>query len=204
MSDRTGLDPRTAERLLAGGPAPDAPEGLAALLAAASAPARPEETAGEDAAVAAFLAARPPAPRPARRVLSRVTTIKALIIAAALTGSGGVAIAAGTGNLPGQSPDPAPSTSVPEPETERDGVVRAPAVPSRTAPAVPSPSAKPTVQQPPGRQKPKKTPTPRGRPTTRKPNPGQGNGGDNGNAPTAVPSAKPRVIPKNSHAANRD
>lgn len=203
MSDhRTGgLDPRSAEQLLAGGPAPDAPPGLAALLAAASGPARPEETAGEDAAVAAFIAARPAH----RRALSRRIVIKVVTITAILAGSGGVAIAAGTGHLPGQDPGPAPTTVVPEPEVERDGVVKPPAVPRRTRTPSPSPSAKTTGRQPPGRLKPKRTPTPQPKRTTKKPNPGQGNGQENGGPPSGIPSTKaPVVVPRNSHAVKRD
>ncbi|SFP10487.1 hypothetical protein SAMN04489713_111337 [Actinomadura madurae] len=109
MSDHTEPgrpDDRTAERLLDGG---DGPAALRALLSAAAAPGRPEELGGEDAAVAAFLAA----PRPARRHraadLRRFLTAK--IIAAVggliLLLSGGVAYA--TGNFPGQEPAPSPS-----------------------------------------------------------------------------------------------
>lgn len=101
-------DDRTAEHLLDGG---DGHAALRALLSAAAAPARPEELAGEDAAVAAFLAA----PRPARRHraadLRRFLTAK--VIAAVggliLLLSGGVAYA--TGNFPGQEPAPSPSPS---------------------------------------------------------------------------------------------
>ncbi|NDU73806.1 hypothetical protein GWI34_14335 [Actinomadura sp. DSM 109109] len=114
MSDDTEsgrLDPRLAERLLdgAGGHAE-----LRELLAAASAPGRPGELAGEDAAVAAFLAA----PRPARRSraasLRRFLTAKVIaVVGGSVLLSGGMAYA--TGNLPGQDPAPAPSTTPREP-----------------------------------------------------------------------------------------
>ncbi|MEV3921270.1 hypothetical protein [Actinomadura coerulea] len=110
MSDDTEpgrLDPRAAERLLDG--AGGHPE-LRELLAAASAPARPGELAGEDAAVAAFLAA----PRPARRsrtaALRRFLTAKVIaLVGGSILLSGGVAFA--TGNLPGQDATPGPSST---------------------------------------------------------------------------------------------
>ena len=111
MSDQHGrgeLDRRTAERLLDG--ARDHAR-LHALLSAASAPARPEELAGEDAAMAAFKAA----PRPARRsrldAVRRFLTVKALVLIGGsliLTG-GAAAYAAMNGHLPGRAPAPTPT-----------------------------------------------------------------------------------------------
>ncbi|MGW6918795.1 hypothetical protein ACWGB8_33985 [Kitasatospora sp. NPDC054939] len=96
-----------------GGADGSAHEGLARVLAAASAPAAEDELTGEEAAVAAFRAARlAPAPlttAPVRRrsmataVLTRASTaLSAKAAAAVLTATalGGVAVAAGTGNLP--------------------------------------------------------------------------------------------------------
>ncbi|MES9605467.1 hypothetical protein [Actinomadura sp. NPDC000929] len=120
MSDDTEpgrLDPRAAERLLdgAGGHAE-----LRELLAAASAPARPGELAGEDAAVAAFLAA----PRPARRsraaALRRFLTVKVIaVVGGSILLSGGVAFA--TGNFPGQEAAPGPSSTPHERKTREPG-----------------------------------------------------------------------------------
>jgi hypothetical protein len=101
------IDRRTAEHLLGGAPM-DVHDGhppLAAFLAAAAAPGRPDELAREQATLAAFRAAQL-APIPAHRSLSavrtavmKVLTIKAAVVLAATT-AGGVALAAGTGTLP--------------------------------------------------------------------------------------------------------
>ncbi|WP_067450987.1 hypothetical protein [Actinomadura macra] len=115
---------------LSGGSAADEFARLREVLAAAAAPARPEELTGEDAAVAAFLAARPARPVQAagalgssrrarshvRRLaaLPRVMVVKILVGVAILVASGGVAVAAGTGHLPGQDPTPAPTHRSPK------------------------------------------------------------------------------------------
>jgi hypothetical protein len=91
------LDDDTAERLLDGRVDPeDAPPGyaeVAALLRAATAPAEPDELAGQPAAMAAFRAA---GGRPARRRRRRVL-VAAVAIAGALFAGGA---AAATGALP--------------------------------------------------------------------------------------------------------
>lgn len=98
---------RDAERLLDsgraldGGPAGAGHDGLANLLAAAAAPARPDELAGEAAAVAAFRRefrrrpGRAPAVRPYRRRIAVVGALSAAVLAV-----GGTAYAASTGRLP--------------------------------------------------------------------------------------------------------
>ena len=95
----TRLDDGTAARLLAGGLASaDAPPGYAAVatvLRAAAAPPRAAELSGEDAARAAFTAARHVEPAPRRRHPARV----AVLVAAGVLCLGGVAAAA-TGTLP--------------------------------------------------------------------------------------------------------
>ncbi|MFC4054758.1 hypothetical protein ACFOY4_34155 [Actinomadura syzygii] len=149
LDGRAGpLDRRTAERLLrrAGRPSPgaaplDAP--LDALLAAAAAPARPDELAGEDAAVAAFRAA----PRPARQsraaALRRLLTIKVVaIVGGSLVLTGGAAYATITGRIPGHSPTPPASPS----DYDRDGHR--------------SPRVRYTPSPPPSRWTPTPTPTP--------------------------------------------
>ncbi|MCG6497138.1 hypothetical protein [Kitasatospora sp. A2-31] len=86
---------------------------VARVLAAASAPAVAEELSGEEAALAAFREARlapvpaPPAvPAPVRRrsmataALARAFSTKAVAVVLGATALGGVAVAAGTGNLP--------------------------------------------------------------------------------------------------------
>ncbi|WP_380285831.1 hypothetical protein [Kitasatospora purpeofusca] len=112
------------------------PQGrVARVLAAAAAPAARGELAGEEAALAAFREARlapapavPAAPAPVRRrsmataALTRAFSTKAAVVVLGATALGGVAVAAGTGNLPsalgGSSDEPkrrvvAPVTSAP-------------------------------------------------------------------------------------------
>ncbi|MBN1173877.1 MAG: hypothetical protein JXA67_17020 [Micromonosporaceae bacterium] len=99
------VDAVTAERLLGGETVADH-ERLAGLLAAAAAPARPGELAGETAAVLAFRAAHRHPVSPRRNALvvkpsmTRFLTVKIAAIVIAIGGVGGVAVAAGTGNLP--------------------------------------------------------------------------------------------------------
>ncbi|HEU4422747.1 MAG TPA: hypothetical protein VFR67_09445 [Pilimelia sp.] len=96
------IDPGTAERLLAGDPVPSRGDArlLADLFAAAAAPARPHEMAGESIALAAFRAAQMPAASRARRAPERrsavmkMFTVKAAVLATAV--AGGVAVAATT------------------------------------------------------------------------------------------------------------
>jgi hypothetical protein len=110
------------ERLLDGrldpASAPPGYGGLTRLLAAATAPATPEELAGEQAALAEFRAvmpSRPPTLVPRRAPMpSKLLTVKAAAAAlVAVLSIGGVAAAA-TGLLPGQGQqvaDQAPSTT---------------------------------------------------------------------------------------------
>jgi hypothetical protein len=122
-----------AEWLLAGTPGP-AGGAVVDLLAAATAPARPHELAGEEAAVAAF---RRPGPSPVRKpgrraVLAKLLTVK---VAAAFTisAAGGVALAAAAGTLPelpgtsGISARPVPAAPPPaQPRTGRPDALPAP------------------------------------------------------------------------------
>ena len=127
-TNRHELDREAAERLLDGGPGdPRAASGaLAAVLAAASAPARDAELAGEDVAVSAFqvaaagrsAAAQEP-PRRRRRGAGPVRLVPAKIAAVVLataTAAGGMALAGRVMGLPANplSPDeerPAPTVS---------------------------------------------------------------------------------------------
>ena len=102
------IDRDTAEKLLCGVPAGAGP--LADLLAAAAAPALAVEHAGEQAALAAFRAARlSPATEPRRRsmiqtALAKLLTVKVMAATVvASTALGGVALAASTGTLPTQA-----------------------------------------------------------------------------------------------------
>ena len=119
----SAADQAPLERLLDGqldpASAPPGYGGLARLLAAATAPATPEELAGEQRVLAEFAAVLQPHPAPLvpRRtaVPSKAFTMKAAAAAlVAVLSLGGVAAAA-TGLLPGQaSPvaDQAPATTV--------------------------------------------------------------------------------------------
>jgi hypothetical protein len=101
------IDRREAERLLSGGPVHPDRTGLTELLDLVAAPARPDELAGRQEAVAAFLRIRhqtPAAPaRHGRRrlvsTLSRAAAVK-LIAGLVVVLAGGTALAAGTGHLP--------------------------------------------------------------------------------------------------------
>jgi len=97
------LTARAAEHLLTGKPAGPDLRGLGRLLAAAAAPTRPGELAGERAAVEGFRRAyRRPAQR-RRRMLA--VALRRTVVVKAATGAvvlfvGGTALAAGTGSLP--------------------------------------------------------------------------------------------------------
>ncbi|MEU5908631.1 hypothetical protein ABZ780_30230 [Micromonospora sp. NPDC047467] len=145
---RAGVDPPTAgaseavpERNSA-----SAADPLARLLAAAAAPARPGELAGEEAALAAFRAARASAAAPsvARRPRRRRLTTGALawIGALAVTATAGAAFAAAAGlDL---APDPEPPTPTSAPPTSGGTETTPPAAPSRSAPST-RPSGTPST-----------------------------------------------------------
>ncbi|MFG1999360.1 hypothetical protein ACGFNU_09470 [Spirillospora sp. NPDC048911] len=116
-TDHWDLDRAAAERLLRGEPGDSGTpaEPLGRVLAAASAPARGPELAGEESAVAAFTAAAA-APLPKKRgrglPLTRILTAKIAALSLAVTAAGGVALAAGTGALPMGPLDGDPDTTV--------------------------------------------------------------------------------------------
>ncbi|WP_328955566.1 hypothetical protein [Kitasatospora purpeofusca] len=132
---------------------------VARVLAAAAAPATGGELAGEEAALAAFREARlasaavPAAPAPVRRrsmataTLTRAFSTKAAAVVLGATALGGVAVAAGTGNLPvplgGGSDQPhravvAPNTSAPSATTATRS--EAPAARPTAPPSTPGPT----------------------------------------------------------------
>jgi len=140
MTDRDPLTDAELERMLDGGPLPPA-------LAALRSPAHPAELRGEDAALAAFRAARAPAP-PARRkarVIGRALVVKVAVAGAVLAG-GGLAVAAATGTLPTPS-STRPATTDQRAPGRPGGVVHerptvVPHPPATTAPPV-SPGGSP-------------------------------------------------------------
>ncbi|MFI6226072.1 hypothetical protein ACIBCR_01995 [Micromonospora echinospora] len=135
----------TAERLLdtvaAGVDPPDEP--VARLLAAAAASARPGELAGEDAALAAFRAARTqrpapvPPPRP-RRTARAVAWLAGLTVVA----TAGVAVA--TVDLHRSDPPPAP----PAPTTPAPAPPETAPTPTRTPSGTTGTTAPPAGEQP--------------------------------------------------------
>ncbi|MEO3779304.1 hypothetical protein ABGB16_21155 [Micromonospora sp. B11E3] len=134
-ADRSASD-RLLDAARAGRPADDP---LARLLAAAAAPARPGELAGEEAALAAFRAA--PGPAPTRRPGRRRLTVGAFawIGALAATATAGVAVAAVTldrGEEPVPPPPPAP-TEAPSPSPADSAVTPGGAGPGGAAPSAP-------------------------------------------------------------------
>jgi hypothetical protein len=98
------IDRRTVELMLDGHrfDAADGHPPLAGLLVAAAAPGRPAELDSEQECVAGFRAVfLAPVPQTRRRsMIMKLLTVKVLIAACATTAAGGVALAAGTGNLP--------------------------------------------------------------------------------------------------------
>ncbi|PZG18483.1 hypothetical protein C1I95_13450 [Micromonospora craterilacus] len=119
------------DRLLDAARAPQPPAGppdpTAELLRAAAAPPRPHELAGEQAALAAFRAARQggtepkPAPRSRRRRFT--APVVAWIAGIAATATAGAALAAVSLDRPAQPPvpPPAPVTGSPAPATTGGG-----------------------------------------------------------------------------------
>ena len=96
---------RSAAELLLDGHAGSDPDHLARVLAAAAAPARDSELAGEQMAVAAFESNRlVPLATPQKEhktMLAKLLTAKVILTSMAALGTGGVALAASTGALPG-------------------------------------------------------------------------------------------------------
>jgi hypothetical protein len=130
-----------AERLLDGQAGADT-DPLARVLAAAAAPARDSELAGEHMAVAAFEASRlvPVAVSQKERksMLAKLLTIKVLMSSLAACATGGVALAASTGALTGSgSPAATPSASQPPASWPQPGgsVSTAPRATGSAAPA---------------------------------------------------------------------
>jgi len=127
------IDRETAEQLLRGRPAGSGvPEPLAALLAAASAPAREHELAGEHAALAAFREARLDQmagerhPSMTRTAFNRLFSLRVAVATFAATATlGGAALAASTGALPTplspKAPATRPAPSAPAPSASADG-----------------------------------------------------------------------------------
>jgi hypothetical protein len=130
---------------------PDCRE-LVHLLSAAAGPARPDELAGEDAVLAAFVAAGAgpaavvPQPRVRRRAITRAITVKVAAGVAVLSLSG-VAFAAETGRLPHAAqqtahelfsswgvPAPSPSSARPDGTPGSGGDPGRPGAPSTGAP----------------------------------------------------------------------
>lgn len=100
------ISARAAENLLSGATVDSPHPRVAAVLRAAVGPARPAELAGRQQAVAAFhnalLHPAESVQRPSmiRAAALKLFTVKAAAVAAVVLGTGGVALAAGTGAIP--------------------------------------------------------------------------------------------------------
>ncbi|MFC8616184.1 hypothetical protein ACFT9M_07175 [Micromonospora purpureochromogenes] len=146
------MDQETVERLLVGPVVDphDGPEPLVRLLTAVRAAPHPGELRGETAAMHAFRSARAgaalPTPSPARSFsLARLAGLKVALAGLAVAATGGVALAAATGTLPGPldrapvaPPSAGPQSTTP-PTTAGPGGSPAPSSvkpePSRPTPA---------------------------------------------------------------------
>jgi hypothetical protein len=112
---------------------------LTALLTAAAVPGRPDELNSEQASLAAFRTAHlNPASQPGslaviRTAMMKFLTVKVIAVAAVITATGGVALAASTGSLPNPLAKPAPAASSGPSAAQ-------PAVPPSRAPHTPGPS----------------------------------------------------------------
>ncbi|MEU7840845.1 hypothetical protein AB0B39_07735 [Micromonospora sp. NPDC049114] len=150
------FDLDAAERSRASAAPQSATDPLARLLAAAAGPARPGELAGEEAALAAFRAARAAAPEPSagRRPRGRRLTAGALawIGALAATATAGAAFAAASLDLdPAPEPAPPVPSSAPRPSNAPEATPSA--APSRSTPAgSPSVTGTPSAGVTPGGQ----------------------------------------------------
>ncbi|WP_433341824.1 hypothetical protein [Micromonospora sp. CA-111912] len=171
-SDRL-LDAARADREDAAGPGRPAGDPLARLLAAAAGPTRPGELAGEEAALAAFRAARvAPASAPARTPRRFTVGVVAWIGALAATATAGVAVAAATLDQAEEpAPPPAPSTAS-----------ASPADPDASGPTAP----RPTGSGPGG------SPSPVPAPTATPSGAGPSGAGPSGPAQPGTPSADTR------------
>ncbi|WP_262283609.1 hypothetical protein [Micromonospora sp. MA102] len=149
------MDQETAERLLVGTltEAQDGPQVLVGFLAAVRAAPRPHELTGEGAALQAFRVARaggavPVAvSRPPRRLHAGLFGAKVALAALLATVTGGVALAAVTGNLPvppgrgggaSLTPSPHPSTDGRATPTVDPGRATTPAAPPTGRPGSPA------------------------------------------------------------------
>jgi uncharacterized membrane protein YgcG len=152
--DPLDLDEGTAERLLAGTLDPaDAPPAYAAVahvLAAAAAPPRPEELAGEAEALDRFRSSSPMPPVPAGRRLARLAVVSAVLVG--LLSVGGVGFATGVLPRTGQWLNhtiqsvvgTAPASTAPSrpgPGSSTSTLLGGPAAPSTTPGSVQGPSS---------------------------------------------------------------
>jgi hypothetical protein len=202
------LNSATAEALL-DGHGPDT--SLTWLLAAATAPGRAEEIAGEAAARAAFAAARPTqapllrAPTPRRGLVSRLIAAKAAVLILLAAGAtGGVALAANAQFAPVPGAAERPASSPARPPTPA-AAPPSPAPASPTAP--PSTAASPTTSTS-ASSRPSsasaRPPNAARTTTTRKVATCAACGPSAAPVPAAVPLAAPAVAPTASTTATAD
>jgi hypothetical protein len=136
-------------------PGPAGPRPLVSVLAAAAAPGREDELAGEQMAVAAFEAnhlasvADSRSEQMIKSPLAKILTVKVIAAALAVSVGGGVALAASTGTFPGSSPAPS-QTSTARPVTSVPGLTVPSATPSDSDSGSASPSASAASSAPAG------------------------------------------------------
>jgi hypothetical protein len=135
---------RSAAKSLLDGHAPPDLESLARVLAAAAAPARDSELTGEQLAVAAFEASHlnpvTTSHREHTSMLAKLLTAKVLVASAATAlATGGVALAATTGAIPGTGSAPT-TTTASQPATKPTFLI------TPGASAHPQPVTAPTAQ----------------------------------------------------------
>ena len=144
---------KAADQLLDGAAGPDQGsrtglEGtgpLVSVLAAAAAPGRADELAGERMAMAAFEAnhlasvADSRSEQMIKSPLAKILTVKVIAAALAVTAGGGVALAASTGTFSGSSPAASPTSTV-SPVSSIPGLSGPSATPSASGSASPSAS----------------------------------------------------------------
>ncbi|MFI2648441.1 hypothetical protein [Micromonospora fulviviridis] len=145
------MDQETVERLLVG-PAADAqdgPEALVRFLAAVRAAPRPHELSGEGAALQAFRTAQAGAAvpmtvsRPERRLRAGLLGAKLALATLLATATGGVALAAVTGHLPGPLGGGGGADTTASPSAGPDGRPTPTGGPSHPTTPAPAPTGRP-------------------------------------------------------------
>jgi hypothetical protein len=149
-----GISRAATEQLLDGRAVADVPgtDQLAQLLAAASAPVRESELAGEQMAMAAFeanhLATSVSPQKEHTSMLAKIFTAKVLLSSLAAFATGGVALAAGTGALNSPHPNAVTATAPATPTVSAAPSLAPTATPSSTVAPQPTGTSGTSATQP--------------------------------------------------------